>query len=468
MSAPVSGPDVHVTADAWTGAEAASGPFVENRRRWALGEHGYGMQTMRPGAVDQTDWRDPRVGWGLVVAEPPDADQGALAELADLPEDLVRLVRAREGRVFRYRAASKLADWTLRDYAAGAELLTAASPVGAGAGQLPAYLLIYGSPEAIPWHVQFRLNPVRYVGRLDLDGEGLTRYVDALLGEWSGAASRWNSPVIWAVDHRNGDITTLMRDVVARPVAEAMAADNEMTPLYIDGAASAATVGRLIDALAERHPAVIVTSSHGATGPLTDLDRMRADLGLPVDADHALLDPAGLLSAWQPDGAVWFAQACCSAGAESPSAYEGLFGSNTSLENVLTGVAAVGARISPLARAALGAEKPARAFVGHVEPTFDWTLSFPPNRQTLTDDLRTSLYDRLCLGQPIGLAFAPFYRPVGSLLQGYLAEVRRQQTATGDAAQRGLDMMVYSRVTALDRASTVILGDPTVSVPLPS
>jgi hypothetical protein len=39
--------------------------------------------------------------------------------------------------------------------------------------------------------------------------------------------------------------------------------------------------------------------------------------------------------------------------------------------------ATAGARISPLPRALLGAEKPLRAFVGHVEPTFDWTLRDP-------------------------------------------------------------------------------------------
>ena len=50
--------------------------------------------------------------------------------------------------------------------------------------------LIAASPSEVPWHVQYDLNPVRNVGRLDLDDEGLDRYVSALLDDWSGLASR--------------------------------------------------------------------------------------------------------------------------------------------------------------------------------------------------------------------------------------------------------------------------------------
>ena len=61
----------------------------------------------------------------------------------------------------------------------------------------------------------------------------------------------------------------------------------------------------------------------------------------------------------------------------------------------------------------------------------------------------------------------PYYRPIGALLQGYQLAEKEFQTAFGARARPSLDMMVYSRVTAHDRASTVILGDPTVAIPLP-
>ncbi|MFD7025770.1 hypothetical protein [Promicromonospora sukumoe] len=463
--APVVGTGFEVSSDAWSGAAPVAGRFAADVRPWLTHEFTVAERTARPAPADPWDWRHPDVGWGLVAREPDGASRHDLVALTDLPADIRRLVAARDGRVFRYRPASGYALWTLTDYAGDAQPFVPAAPAGADAGELPAFLLIYGSPAQVPWRVQYILNPVRHVGRLDLDGPGLTRYVDALLGEWQDSAAQWSRPVVWAVDHAMGEITTLMRDVVAAPLDADLRADAELTPTFVDGRAAPATVAALTEALAEARPAVVVTTSHGQTGPLGDPDRLRADLGKPVDHDHALLDPDALLAAWQPDGAVWFAQACCSAGADSPSAYAGLF--DGELARTFDAVATLGAVTSPLPRALLGAEKPLRAFVGHVEPTFNWTLAFPPNAQPLTAQLREALYARLFLGRPVGYAMEPYYRPVGALLQGFQLAEQEFQTTFGERAKPALDLMVYSRVTAHDRASTVVLGDPTVAIPLP-
>jgi hypothetical protein len=260
----------------------------------------------------------------------------------------------------------------------------------------------------------------------------------------------------------------LMRDSLAAPLFEAIKADDEMTcATFIDGSSEAATIVALRDALAANRPALVVTSSHGMTGPLTDVAAMRTNLGLLVDQAHHVMSPDDLLAHWQPDGAVWFAQACCSAGADNPSAYTGLFEPGTLLDETLTAIAKVGATTSPLPRALLGAAKPLRAFIGHVEPTFDWTLSFPPNRQVLTSDLITAIYTRLCSAQPAGMAMSAYYPAIGALLQGYVAARTNYRTAIGPTAKQALDMLVYSRVSSHDRANTVILGDPTVAIPVP-
>ncbi|WP_418276910.1 hypothetical protein ACNHYB_03060 [Isoptericola jiangsuensis] len=452
-----------LVADAWTGAGEPAGEFARDLRPTTdlvLGE-----RTMRPTPYDAWDWRSPKVGWALVAREPEGLSRQELVELVDLPGDVRRLVEARGGRVFRYRPGTTHADWTLTDYTNGMQPFTPAAPAGAGADQLPMFLLIYGAPALVPWRIQFILNPVRYVGRLDLEGAALTRYVDALLGEWKDSAARWSSPVVWAVDHQVGEITTLMRDVVAQPIHDAFAGDHELRPTFLDGRSAPATIATLTAALAEHRPALVVSSSHGQTGPLGDLEAMRADLGKPVDHHHALLDPAALLEAWQPDGAVWFAQACCSAGADSPTAYEGLVAGD--LAATLRRVAELGALCAPLPRALLGADKPLRAFVGHVEPTFNWTLEFPPNRAQLTDSLRRSLYERLFAGLPVGYSMEPHYDPIGSLLQAYRNAEKEYQVTFGDAARVPLETTLYNRITAHDRASTVILGDPTVAIPPP-
>jgi len=264
-----------------------------------------------------------------------------------------------------------------------------------------------------------------------------------------------------------------MREAVAAPLAARFQADADMgRHLYLDGSVAPATGGTLAAALAVNKPALVVTSSHGMTGPLGDPDLMRSQLGMLVDQTHAVIRPEQLLATWNPDGAVWFAQACCSAGTESPSVYSGLFPAGGLVAGVLDGVAALGAGTAPLPRALLGADKPLRAFVGHVEPTFDWTMRFPPNRQRITAGLQVALYDKLCSGLPVGLALSPHFLPVGSLLYGHTRAVaaynRVQFGPAGRAAAAGaVDMAVYSKVTAYDRLSTVILGDPTVRIPPP-
>ena len=157
-----------------------------------------------------------------------------------------------------------------------------------------------------------------------------------------------------------------------------------------------------------------------------------------------------------------------SAGCDSPTAYKGLFEAGSPLDQTLNAIAKVGAGTAPMPRALLGAPKPARAFIGHVEPTFNWTLSFPPNRASLADGLKRAIIDNLCLGVPVGMAMSTHYEAIGALLQNYESAQRQYNTAVGAEAQPYLDMLIcYSRVTAHDRASTVILGDPTVTMKVP-
>jgi hypothetical protein len=462
-------PDEPISIDAFTGAEVASGLVASRYAAWALRPARFEAERkLLPTPPDPAAWADERVGWGLVLPEPAGLDAAALATADDAPEPIRALVAARKGKVLRYRAGTTFANWALRDYAGGGDLFTASSPPGSGPKQLPMYLLIYATPAQIPWSVQYALNPVRHVGRLDLDGDALANYVGGLIAGWPDSRARYDAPVVWSVDHGGGDITTLMREAIGTPVYDRLRADTDITSAtYIDGSRMDATGKALGDALRASTPSLVVTTSHGMTGPLDDVEAMRASLGLLVDSGRAPVDPTGLLAGWHPDGAIWFAQACCSVGADSPSAYTGLFEPGSVLARVLDGVAVLGAMTAPLPRALLGASKPLRAFIGHVEPTFNWTMSFPPNRQTLTSHLQTILYERLCSGLPVGLAMSQYYQPVGSLLLQHGRAADDHGSAVGDRARAALDLALYSKVTAYDRASMVVLGDPTVAMPLP-
>jgi hypothetical protein len=470
--APPLPPGGTIRLNAWTTGAGVASPLAADRAKWisapsALQRGG----KLAPQELVQWKWQDPRLGWGLVLPDRPGMTDARRARPDDAPEPIQQLFRDRPGaKVLRYRAGKKLADFTLRDATVdGHSDPPIAAPIGTAPGEIPAYLLIVATPAEIPWHVQYALNLIRRVGRLDLDEDGLANYVTALRDGWKDSGSRYDSPVVWSVDHGGADITALMRDAIGAPVAEAFRGDAQMPGTrFIDGRVEHADGAALVAALAQCRPSVVVTTSHGMTGPLGDADQLRAQLGLPVDAAHRVVGAQRLLDAWAPDGAVWYAHACCSAGSDAPSQYQGLFDPASMAGRVLADVAALGARTAPLPQRLLGAAKPLRAFIGQVEPTFDWTLVFPQTRQRLTGDLRTALYTELCAGRPVGYAFDGTFQPVGGLLfRAERARGRYSDSPPGPSADEALEMALYHKVTALNRAATVLLGDPTVALPVP-
>jgi hypothetical protein len=132
------------------------------------------------------------------------------------------------------------------------------------------------------------------------------------------------------------------------------------------------------------------------------------------------------------------------------------------VHRVLVGVTAAGACTAPLPRHLLGCERPLRAFVGHVEPTFNWTLRDHTSGELLTSSMLKALYNGLYRqeGEPIGLALHRSYAEVGGLWSRW--DVERDEAGRGNYSAR--DRALESRMAALDRQSMVILGDPTVTV----
>ena len=191
---------------------------------------------------------------------------------------------------------------------------------------------------------------------------------------------------------------------------------------------------------------------------------MLRDLGKPVGDDHALLEPEPLLDAWQPDGAIWYAHACCGAGCDAATIFRGLLAPGSPVDALLEGIAGLGAHVAPLPLALLGAERPLRAFVGHVEPTFDWTVAHHATGQPLTASIRAALYERLYRPAPVGHALREAY--------GHVGELYTQRDAAQRAFDKGEpteDVAMATLLGARDRQAMVVLGDPTVALPpLPS
>jgi hypothetical protein len=220
-----------------------------------------------------------------------------------------------------------------------------------------------------------------------------------------------------------------------------------------------ATCAGLRSALSEVRPAMVVTTSHGMTGPLHDTAQMRSTLGRLVDAHQELLDPPSLLDGWSPDGVVWYALACCSAGGSGRNQFDGLLAPQSVAASVVEAVSKLGPVTAELPRALLGAPRPARAFIGHVEPTFDWTLRRADTGLVTTSALVEALYDELFQvpPPPVGFALRKYLGQAAAmraLWSGEVQAVRRRESARAASLLAGL--------AGMDRQCTVLLGDPAV------
>ena len=459
--------------NAWTGSETAPVQLDAEHLAWALKKHSPGRINSdgerSPRSIDYRDWNDPHVGWGLVLPDNDKLSCPQLATAADAPAAIQRLLAARPGSpVLRWRADGSGIGALMRFTSDGNE---SKPQLGAQKGiathEVPHFLLIFAPPDQIPWAFQYAANLQHAVGRLCcLEDEALNNYIDALINDWGGSACDPNAPLLWSVDHGEPDITWLMDKVISQKLAAEWTSDQHADFVGATRLLGAeATREKLVAKLSQTKPALVVTTSHGMTGPLSNESVMTAQLGLPVDAARKALDLDSLCSQWQPDGAVWYAHACCSAGSDSVSAYEGLFDPASDVARTLKGVASnCGARIAPLPLRLLGAKRPLRAFIGHVEPTFDWTLRHPETGQRMTNHLIAALHSGLfdtALRPPIGSAMGNVFQSVGNLLNHWIDA----QSAAAKGSTESLARALYYQISALDNQRTVILGDPTVALP---
>ncbi|NUK12344.1 hypothetical protein HRW23_34940 [Streptomyces lunaelactis] len=456
-----------VQLNAWTGKEAAHGELEAEAAKWGAREdglpHSQKVLPFEP-PVPLTAWDDPDVGYGILLPDDETLGLTAAQKAAgeDAPAPVRELLAAREGSVV-LRWSPDLGSRFLRRYYAddpdAQDSAIGLSNFGVGKGRLPKYVAIVGGPEVIPWSVQYALGTRHAVGRIPLEGEALAHYIDALLTDWQGAEATLDRALVWSVDHGLADImTSLMRAVVAQPLA------NSLTPpplaSFREIAAEEATGAALLKELEVSRPGLVITSSHGLTEPLDDSDVMRASLGLPVDQTFTPV-PVRELSAAMPGGCIWFAQACCSAGGAGRSLYENLLKPEWPAFGMVTAVARLGPLVAPAALAVLGRKNPVRAVLGHVEPTFSWTLEVEETGQHLGGRIVSALTRQLYSGYPLAYAFSDYRADVGQLHTNWFA--LSDTLAGGDSSVR--EEMTRLRLSAIDRQSLVLLGDPTVALP---
>jgi hypothetical protein len=453
---------MELSFNAWAGSGVVKSVRgdIKSAARWALQRDiQCTPRFLAPQVADLRDWRSKEVGWGVV-----------LADAATIPQPLQDLISHRQAPVFRYRSDTPHSFTHLRNYESKKDVAIAGSPRGTEPECLPQYLLIYGGPAEVPWQLQYVLNANRCVGRLHITGNALERYINRLISGWPQSDASSNRALVWSVvDHDDsGDITHLMRDAIAEPVLNRLRSDDQIgsKARFLDGQeASGASSGDFIAALADHRPGFIVSTSHGKTGPLLDKNAMGRDLGLPVDGNGKSLDLTDLLAKWRPAGAIWYAHACCSAGADGAGFFADLFSKDSVASQVLNGVAALGPMVAPLPTALLSAQEPVRAFIGHVEPTFNWTLEERFTGQVLTAGIIEALYSRMFVDTgeteaPVAYAFRDWYSQTNGLRAQYI-EAQSRFNRGGNTE----DVLLTTQLAARDIESTVLLGDPTVAMP---
>lgn len=436
----------------------------------------FSFDLLPDGAPDRRDWRHPEIGWGLIVPEPEGYSHAELAAGDDLGEPLRELLRSRpDAPILRYRPrfSADLRNRFLRDWKHGEDVALEGSERGVAPGRLPYYLLIAASPEQIPWRLQTYLNGSSRVGRLDLDAVGMERYVSALISDWNEIPPRSlkaseplesrrqaaRRSVIWAVDHGGGDITSLMRQVLALEARAELDDYSDLSCRFLDGRRGEAGEDALRTALAREPVGLVLTSSHGYAEPGDP--HLKERLGLPVDEDFKPLDLAALVSETSPDGAVWLAQGCCTAGSSGESMFRGLFEPGSEMGSLWNGLETLGDIQAPLPRALLGARRPARAFIGQVEPSFDWTLKHPRTLRGTAHPLVTAVTRRLFSGtEPLGFSLMPWFERIAPLYMTW-----EQDLALLDLGEIEPSTLLYGRLAARDIQTTVLLGDPTVRLP---
>jgi len=410
--------------------------------------------------ADWRHWLDPRVGWGLVLEDKDDLPHTVRVDGSDAPRPLQRLLAHRKGVVLRWRrdAPGHLRRYYLEDEPE--DLGIEAPARGVGKSAVPIYLLLGGGPAVLPWRLQYKLNRNAYVGRLDPEMVGLDRYVDAAVTDWGELDSfDPHAPLIWSVNHGSPDITYLMQKLIAGELWKRWEQDTDFHRRLqlID---RDATADRLVEALHERQPSLVVTTSHGSVGPIEAIRHGARGPGELVDAGYQLLEARAVTAAWSPRGAIWYAHACCSAGTDQRSQYTAHFSEDDDIGSMLRNVESLGSRVSPLPEALLGAAAPLRAFVGHVDPTFDWTLMDPLAKGSLTSGLVFGLYDKLFQqGATIGWALDRVFHEAG----GYFGSLHDFLELAEDGIRDDVAILYY-RLAGLDRQSLVILGDPAVSL----
>lgn len=424
--------------------------LAELAAAWRRGPLPSAFQTFALPAGLKSDRLD-KVGWGVVFgAQVPPAVRDALAPL---------LTRRREQAGKLYQAVDWVPGDSARTFLARHLASTTVDP-----RRLPYYLLLVGSPAAIPFAVQAELGASYAVGRLDLgdDPAAWRRHAEGVVAAETGPARRPRRVGFWATRHDAA--TTLAHDQFAAHLADGEPgadADHLRAPAAVLGfdtarrMGAAATKAGFLD-LVRDAPAVLVTASHGI-GVSADRARALGTQGAlltqdwpggPPSADH-LVSAADLGPNASVHGLVALVMACFGGGTPATDNFPWPAANPAAAAGYFYGEPFVAA----LPRRLLSHDGgPALAALAHVDRA--WAMSFAPRVPADRNGAFRSFLYRVLDGERVGEAF----RSVAER-QAELA-MRLANLLAPAAPPTSEEEKVLTWLEWLDIRNYLLLGDP--------
>jgi hypothetical protein len=402
-------------------------------------------------------------GWGLILAH------GADPAIVEALNELLELRQEQAGRFFRvfqgpdaYRPGESKTQFLARH---------GAGPGPADPEKVPYYLLIVGSPEDIPYKVQYELDVQYAVGRLHLSTlDEYASYARSVVMAERGQVKLPRRVSFFGVSNPGDGATKATTDLLIEPLYKRLKGGDGPGGWEVSAELrGGATKDRLADILGGgKTPALLMTGSHGVKFPLGDklqVSRQGALLcqdwpgpeawprGTPIPPEHYfsgedLGDDASLL------GLLAFFFACYGGGTPLNDDFSKQAFKKQEAIAPYPFVAGLPTRMLGHPRGG------ALAVIGHVDRA--WTFSYNwagAGAQTVVFE---SALDRLLKGAPVGAAMEYFdarWAELSTVLSDELEDVEfGKQVDPYDLA----DLWTANN----DARSYVIIGDPAVRLPV--
>ncbi|HWO25083.1 MAG TPA: hypothetical protein VNO30_40370 [Kofleriaceae bacterium] len=420
-----------------------------------------------------------QAGWAVVF---PFARKGskAAAHQAAIREALGPLLARRRAQATR-RDERRYRECVGADaYRPGETKQQFLARMGAGPGavdpaKFPYYVLLVGSPEEIPYRVQYQIDVQYGVGRIHFDTlDEYARYAANVIEAETQPRPRplARTLALWGVENPGDRATHASARHLAAPLADYLERDQGDRWRVTRFLGEHATKARLASLLGADAPSLLVTASHGIGFPAGD-PRQRADQGALLCQDwggpHAgSLTPdhyfAGDDIAADADlrGLVGFHFACFGAGTPRYDDFSRK-GDGPGLVDI-----APHAFVARLPQRMLGRANGALACIGHVDRA--WASSFlqADPRQSGAVTAQRAVFEsalkRLMEGRRVGHAMDYFdlrYAELASDLATRIEDATKYNVAVDD--RELAQLWLYTN----DARDYAVIGDPAVRIGVP-